>query len=80
VRLNERIIDGNYLNFVVLNGMTESEASNATEAVDSHFYRSHGTNCVEKEVPSCPINDKYRKCRENEILKPPETRAAVLTT
>jgi hypothetical protein len=38
---NERIVDGNDINLVVLNGISEDDTTNAAKTVDTNFCRSH---------------------------------------
>ncbi len=38
---NERIIDGDNVDIVVLNCVSEDDTTNAAETIDSHFDRGH---------------------------------------
>ncbi len=54
-RVNERIIDSYDVDVVVLNGISEDDASNTTEAVDTNLYWCHGS---EKRSVYCKILQK----------------------
>jgi hypothetical protein len=41
VGFNERIVDGDNVNLVVLNGISEDDTTNTTEPVDSNLGNSH---------------------------------------
>lgn len=43
VGLNERVVDGDDVDVIVLNGVSEDDTTNAAETVDSNLCRSHGS-------------------------------------